>query len=187
MNPMWFIMCKGGNPMNSKKSSSSAPFAGIGSAPLLVVFLVLCLLTFAALSLSTARSNDRFSQKVADRKNDYITACNESQLLLSRLDDFLWTQYKMMPEQDSSKLPALVEAFSWGEIDPDIEWKDNTCQVSWQTPINDQQTLEITIALINEEDRQNNPDSGLYEIREWKVIQTESWESTESITLLPIE
>jgi hypothetical protein len=173
--------------MNSKKSSSSAPFAGIGSAPLLVVFLVICLLTFAALSLSTARSNARFSQKVADRKNDYITACNETELLLSKLDDFLWTQYKLFPVQDRSKIPAMVEAFSWGAIDPDIEMEDDICLISWETPINDQQILAITIALTSEEELQEDTNFALYEIREWKVIPTESWESAESITLLPIE
>jgi hypothetical protein len=180
-------MCKGGDPMNSKKSSSSAPFAGIGSAPLLVVFLVLCLLTFAALSLSTARNNARFSQKVADRKNDYIAACNESELLLSKLDDYLWTQYKLYPIQDQSKIPAMMEAFSWGEIDPDIVMEDDTCLVSWETTINDQQILAITIALTNEEERQENTNFALYEIREWKVVPTDSWESTESVTLMQIE
>jgi hypothetical protein len=81
----------------------------------------------------------------------------------------------------------MMEAFSWGEIDPDIVMEDDTCLVSWETTINDQQILAITIALTNEEERQENTNFALYEIREWKVVPTDSWESTESVTLMQIE
>lgn len=45
-----------------------APFVNIGSSLLLVIFLVLCLVTFATLSLSSARSDESFSRRMADRK-----------------------------------------------------------------------------------------------------------------------
>ena len=48
-----------------------APFVNIGSSLLLVIFLVLCLVTFATLSLSSARSDESFSRRMADRKTEY--------------------------------------------------------------------------------------------------------------------
>ena len=73
--------------MNHKQRS--APFTNIGSSSLLVVFLVLCLVTFAVLSLSSARSDDAFSEKLANRKTAYYTAVNRAEGVLSCIDTAL--------------------------------------------------------------------------------------------------
>ena len=73
--------------MNHKQRS--APFTNIGSSSLLVVFLVLCLVTFAVLSLSSARSDDAFSEKLAARKTAYYTAVNRAEDVLSCIDTAL--------------------------------------------------------------------------------------------------
>ncbi len=73
--------------MNHKQRS--APFTNIGSSSLLVVFLVLCLVTFAVLSLSSARSDDAFSEKLAARKTAYYTAVNRAEGVLSCIDTAL--------------------------------------------------------------------------------------------------
>ena len=49
--------------MNGNKKHS--PVVNIGSSLLLVIFLVLCLVTFATLSLSSARSDYGFSSRLA--------------------------------------------------------------------------------------------------------------------------
>ena len=67
----------------------SAPFTNIGSSSLLVVFLVLCLVTFAVLSLSSARSDDAFSEKLANRKTAYYTAVNRAEDVLACIDTAL--------------------------------------------------------------------------------------------------
>ncbi|MGI6766248.1 MAG: hypothetical protein ACOX4R_03400 [Lentihominibacter sp.] len=48
----------------SKGRSSPAPFTTIGVSSLLVVFIILCLVTFACLSLSTAKSDYEFAKKM---------------------------------------------------------------------------------------------------------------------------
>jgi len=48
-----------------QRDKRQAPFVNIGSSLLLVVFLVLCLVTFATLSLSSAQSDYSFSSRAA--------------------------------------------------------------------------------------------------------------------------
>lgn len=62
-----------------KGSSSPAPFTTIGVSSLLVVFIVLCLVTFACLSLSTAKSDYEFAKKNAAHKTAYYKACNQAE------------------------------------------------------------------------------------------------------------
>lgn len=68
--------------MRSKRPQ--APAAGIGIASLLVIFIVLCLVVFATLSLSTAMNDHRQSQKMADHVTEYYDNYNAEQLELSR-------------------------------------------------------------------------------------------------------
>ena len=55
--------------MNKEKRTFG--FLNIGTASLLVVFLTLCLVSFAMLSLSTAKSDYEFSQKLAQKTTAY--------------------------------------------------------------------------------------------------------------------
>ncbi len=73
---------------NSNKSNSnkqSLPFTTIGLSSLLVVFVVLCLITFACLSMSTAKTDYDFAKKNAAHKTDYYRACNEAEEYLNAL------------------------------------------------------------------------------------------------------
>ena len=58
--------------MKHKKPSFS--FIHMGAPSLLMIFLVLCLFTFALLSLSSAKNNRTLSQQSADRIQAYYQA-----------------------------------------------------------------------------------------------------------------
>lgn len=70
----------------SKKEKTSSSFTNIGLSSLMVVFLVLCLTTFALLTLSTARSDYSLSEKMADHRTDYYAACTKAEEVLDELD-----------------------------------------------------------------------------------------------------
>ncbi|MDD6190088.1 MAG: hypothetical protein PUB75_00660 [Firmicutes bacterium] len=78
------------------RSNNSTPFTTIGVSSLLVVFLILCLVTFACLSLSTARSDYEFSKDNAKHKTEYYNASNTAEehlndLSTGRTNDTKWT------------------------------------------------------------------------------------------------
>ena len=72
-----------------QRDKKQAPFVNIGSSLLLVIFLVLCLVTFATLSLSSARSDYSFSSRAAQRRTDYYQACNVAEDALAQVDAIL--------------------------------------------------------------------------------------------------
>ncbi len=70
--------------MNKEKRKFG--FVNIGTASLLVVFLTLCLVAFAMLSLSTAKSDYEFSRKLADRTTAYYEELSASEHLTESED-----------------------------------------------------------------------------------------------------
>lgn len=68
---------------NDKQQSS---FVNIGSSSLLIIFLILCLATFAILSVSSAKNDYSFSEKLAARKTQYYDASAKASLILDEID-----------------------------------------------------------------------------------------------------
>ena len=59
------------------------PITNIGTAILLMVFIVLCMITFSALSLSSAFRDAEMGQKAANRITEYYTASGKAEELLA--------------------------------------------------------------------------------------------------------
>lgn len=72
--------------MKRKKISASL---GVGSSSLLMIFIVLCLVVFAVLSLVSASADNRLSQKLAERTAAYYDACNTAEDILMEIDEQL--------------------------------------------------------------------------------------------------
>jgi len=72
--------------MTRKKSSAGF---GTGSSSILIIFVLLCLVVFASLSLVSANSDQKLSQKLAARTQAYYAACNEAEMALAALDGAL--------------------------------------------------------------------------------------------------
>jgi len=70
--------------MNKEKRKIG--FVNIGTASLLVAFLTLCLVAFAMLTLSTAKSDYKFSQKLAERTTSYYEELSISEQLTESED-----------------------------------------------------------------------------------------------------
>lgn len=73
----------------SKRTKNSESFTNLGLSSLMVVFLVLCLTTFALLTLSTAKNDYSLSEKMAAHRTDYYAACTKAEVILNELDSRL--------------------------------------------------------------------------------------------------
>ena len=67
-------------------------FVNIGSSSLLVIFLVLCLATFAILSLSSAKSDHTFSERLAAHKQAYYEASEKAETIVGEIDRILYAE-----------------------------------------------------------------------------------------------
>lgn len=149
------------------KDRRQAPFVNVGSSLLLVIFLLLCLITFATLSFSSAQSDESFSQRIAQRKTDYYEACNQAELLLKQIDGIL-TAWEDLEDLDFDVIDS---------IDADITYSPEEATISYQVPINDKQALAVVLGLDGE---------GSYQIEKWQTITTQQWESDDTLQLMPI-
>ena len=69
----------------NRKNDSSKTGIGVGSSSILTVFVVLCLTTFATLSMVSARADLRLSTRAADLVTAYYSADAQAQRLMADL------------------------------------------------------------------------------------------------------
>lgn len=153
-----------------------APFVNIGSSLLLVIFLVLCLVTFATLSLSSARSDESFSRRMADRKTEYYKAASQAEDLLAQID-------RLLEETAAKDGQNPWKALDFTGISPDIHYDPSGAAVSYQVPINDKQALDVVLVLNTGDE---TAQSGYYRIEKWQTVNTEKWESDDTLNLMPV-
>ncbi|MCR5278718.1 MAG: hypothetical protein K6E19_04675 [Lachnospiraceae bacterium] len=78
--------------MAGKKTAEFSLNVGISS--ILFIFVILCLVSFAILSLSSAMSDWKLTSRVADNTTAYYTACNQAEEMLEGLDKTLSEVYE---------------------------------------------------------------------------------------------
>lgn len=133
---------------NSRKKKLTLGL-NIGSSSILLIFVLLCLISFATLSIISAKADSKLSRKVLDRTSAYYNACNEAERALAGVDSTLAEVYA-----DSA----------------DIEDYFNTVghNKSYTISISDLQTLQVTIEILYPE----TDEEPFYSITSWQVLTT---------------
>lgn len=130
----------------------------VGTSSILFIFIILCLVSFATLSLSSAMSDFKLSQRVCENAENYYTACNEAEELLASFDDTLKALYDT----------GISRAGYYESVGK---------RKSFAVPINDIQTLVVDIKI-------NYPDSpgdSFYEVTGYKTETTGDLEYDDSL------
>lgn len=138
----------------------SRPLMTIGISSLILIFVSLCLFTFAVLSLVSARADYRLSTKIADRTTAYYEASGQATEILAEIDDLLWSRYPDFPKDDTffADLPGL--SYDSGEQ-----------TLAFQVPVGENQCLSVVLSL----HRPVKESDVFYTIREWKTISLADW------------
>ena len=132
----------------------------IGLSSLLLIFTVLCLVSFATLAIASACADKRLNDKITERTRAYYAACNTAEEDIAACDGKLCASYKTGVSEDGY--------FSkWGH------------SIDISVPINDTQSLNVTLTVLFPSDK-NGP---FYRIASWK---TENTGTTELDTTLPV-
>lgn len=121
----------------------------IGSSSILLIFLILCLVSFATLSIVSAHADSKLSRKVLERTTAYYEACNEAETALANIDSTLSSIYR-----ESANPEAYFEAVGH--------------QKSYTIPISELQALHVTIEILYPE----NADDTFYRITSWQIVNT---------------
>lgn len=126
------------------------PFSlNIGSSSVLMIFVILCFVCLAVLTLVSANSDHKLSRCILERTTAYYDACNEAEDALTGVDCTLASIY--LNSADSEEYFSTVGH-----------------NKSYSIAISDVQTLQVNIEILYPE----ADDDTFYRITNWQVLNT---------------
>lgn len=149
------------NKKDTFRSSGPSFSTGIGSSSILVIFVILCLVSFATLSIVSANADFKLSTKVLDRTTTYYEASNQVESLLAQLDQTLLSAYEA-----SSSEEEYFESAGHSQ--------------SFLIPLSDLQSLEVTVSI----EYPKKEGDTFYQIQSWQVITTEELDYEGTLNLI---
>lgn len=180
-----------------KRNKQQSTFVNIGSSSLLIVFLVLCLTTFAILSLSSAQSDYSFSKKFAEHKTEYYEASSRAEMILGEIDQVLAetaeqvnaAQKNTAQKNADSELAsfelavtARLDGKEINNIPLSCTGAEGETVISYQVPSGTKQALNVSLLVTNDSEHEN-----YYKIQTWQLISTSDWNADNSLNLIPVE
>lgn len=140
--------------MSNKRKSYGV---NIGSSSILLIFVILCLVSFAVLSIVSAQTDYKLSCKLAERTTKYYEANNEVESYLRDLQASLEKIY-----EDSA---TAEEYFA-------VAGHDTTFSIQ----LSEQQMLNVHLTILYPGDGK-----GYYEINTWKVETQDTLELDDTL------
>lgn len=177
-----------------KRDKQQSSFVNIGSSSLLIIFLVLSLVTFAVLSLVSARSDHKLTGRLAAHKTEYYEASSKAEGILAKMDAVFEEQAEKAGDNLAEYSEAVVDELLSGPfldgVDPTytiferenehvFSDKDPLLELGFTIPISEKQALKV-ILYINDYTKSDT----YYKIQAWQVISTKKWEGGQPIELL---
>ena len=199
--------------MRKQSEKAPAPFFNIGASSLLVIFLILCLVTFAILTLTSAKSDADFAEKLAHHKMNYYAVCNTAESTLDKIDAVLADAWQLsdtdtgknsinndssQPDSTSndSSQPDLTSsdaAAVFTEIETQLTALDSREQLQLSMDFTQSEpTISYAVAI---DDKQNlcvtltlaaAPAKGeaYYRISQWQVQSSGEWKGDQTLNLM---
>ncbi|MEG0365270.1 MAG: hypothetical protein RR585_00435 [Coprobacillus sp.] len=142
----------------------------IGIISFLTVFVILCLVTFAILSLASAKSNVNLNNKSIEHKEEYYKLCNQGETYLKQIDDQLYKNYNDSHSQ--SEYFSLINNVL--NIDSSIKITDNI--ISFEI-VQTNQKLHVQIEVLY-------PGEKLYQLKTWSISPSQEWTPDNKLNIL---
>ena len=130
-----------------KSNRKFSPGINIGSASMLLIFVILCLVSFAALSIVSAYADSRLTAKITDRTSAYYAACNSAQEALADMDCVLSAQYQAAGTEE-----AYFQAVGRSK--------------SFSAPVSENQLLLVSVEILYP----LSPEDTFYRITRWQLV-----------------
>lgn len=113
--------------------------ANIGSSTLILIFIVLCLVTFSVLSLGNAKREDALSKRSAASVQEYYRADAAGEAFLQMADQALVKKDReslssyLQSETGTYATDVSMDAGQALRVELKLDWEKSTCQVlSWK-------------------------------------------------------
>ena len=146
----------------SLKRPSPGTGVSVGGSSILLIFVLLALTTFAVLSLVSAIADRNLTGKSAIAATQYYEADGKAEEILEKIDTALNSVSGDGEDAFYSEAGAVLSG-----IDASILIDGD--KVSYAVPLNDSQELRVSLTLTYSSSPQ------LFELREWRVVNTGDW------------
>lgn len=133
----------------------------VGSSSILLIFLVVCLVSFSVLSIVSANADKRLSDKVLNRTTAYYQACNSAEESLASIDKTLAELYASAPTQDEYYSAAGGR------------------KLTYVYTISDIQTLNIELEVLYPD----SSDGPFYQVTSWEILTTGTLDYDDTLNL----
>lgn len=153
----------------------------VGTSSILVTFVLLCLVTFAALSFLSANSDYRLSKQTAQRTTDYYEANRVAELYMANIEGLL-SKCRQRTDSKAGYFEEVPKLFSDNESITVNEGSDPVT-ISYDVPVNDTQNLHVCLAVSYPE--QN--DDALFHIVSWRTQNLDIWDGIDEAPLVDEE
>ena len=161
--------------MNRKKG-----FLGAGLSTVLLVFVMLCLIVFAVLSLETARADLQMSRKMADRTQLYYEAQSRAYEKVKSIDGILVKQYN---EEKDNFLENVWDALQMEDLIVTRAEDGQSIVCSFQESIDDTQQIEAELTI----GAPQKDGDACYQITGWQVQQKNEWKADTGLPVMQRE
>ncbi len=144
--------------MASKSNNTTG--VNVGTSSLLLVFVVMCLVSFATLATVSANADKKLNSKIVERTSGYYDACNQAEARIADIDSTL----KGLYDSGLSRDEYFAQA---GQ------------SIDFAIPVSDVQTLSVSLDVnypVNDRDV-------FYEVTCWKLETTGTLVEEEPQTL----
>lgn len=150
----------------------------IGISSIVTVFIFICIIIFASLSLVSANADYSLSKKYADHVSEYYTACNQVEEWKHTITQELNSALEASVSQDdyiSQSYEALTKMdFITVKNDGDV------LLLEGETAISDSQILQFSMRVVYPKDS----DLELLQVTKWQAVPAKEWEGDNHITVL---
>lgn len=148
--------------MTSQHKQSPAGLSNFGFSTILLAFVMICIVTISALSLLTANSDYKLSQKVAEKNTTYYLADKEAHEQLANIDQLLATAYQNATGASSyyKSVALALESLDFGN------YNRMTGTFCYEITIAEHQSLQIELLIHYPKDKH----TPFFEITSWKSV-----------------
>lgn len=180
--------------MSTKRNHRPRTFLTGGISLVLILFAILCLISFATLSLSSARADARLTDKYAAQETSYISARNDVQRWLQDIDTAFADAYQETPAKAAYQravksyckdlnvqlTEVLSEVSSVGPTGDESDHENTLFLVTRSFPMNERQELHVTVRVLYPEN-ENGP---FLEVASMQAVTLTSHEYDESLHVI---
>ena len=159
-------------PKASRRDSLN--FSNFGFSTILLSFVMICVVCFSALSLLSAYSDYKLSQKVATKTAQYYEAKGKAYESLNELDKFLCNVY-LFSESETDYYQTICE-----ELELELQFETDTPTFSFIENIADGHYLYVEAAICYPK-QSSDP---FYEIIQWRSVYNTQAPEEEYLNLI---